>query len=283
MTKKIFLMCLAILLTFHCAASAKKAEIPEEDRIRIAVEVIDGTRHKDFNTAGLLENYLATRLLEKNLVNVVGEENFDGTIANAKAEGVGNLGELLVFDAVELPANLETPADFNQQAYQNLGASYVVRCEVLALGLTKVEDETIGTISSIVGGGLALGGSGNSSSDKTLRRVGSAVGLLGLGGVFLTKRTALNTVVNMRFIDVASGRVLWQENFVGQAVKHHNGGKNFDDPWTRAFHESVDDSAKNISKRVNKYVDNVIFKGKSDKNFLPKKFSFGDLNKGKLF
>lgn len=281
MTKKIFLMCLAILLAFHCAASAKKAEIPEEDRIKIAVEVIDGTRHKDFNTATLLEKYLATRLLEKNLVNVV-DENFSD-ISVETVTGVGNLGELLIFDAVELPTTAETPADFNQQAYQNLGASYVVRCEVLALGLTKVEDETIGTISSIVGGGLALGGSGNSSSDKTLRRVGSAVGLLGLGGVFLTKRTALNTVVNMQFIDVASGRVLWQENFVGQAVKHHNGGKKFDDPWTRAFHESVDDSAKNISKRVNKYVDNVLINGKSDKNFLPKKFSIGGLNKNKLF
>ena len=87
----------------------------------------------------------------------------------------------------------------------------------------------------------------------------------------------------MQFIDVETGKVLWYENFVGQAVKHHNGGKNFDDPWTRAFHESVDDSAKNISKRVNKYVDNVIFKGKSDKNFLPKKFSIGGLKSGKLF
>ena len=283
MTKKLFLMCVAILLVFHGAASAKKAEIPEEDRIRIAVEVVDGTRHTDFNTATLLENYLATRLVDKKLVNVVGEENFDGTIDNAKAEGVGNLGELLIFDAVELPTTAETPADFNQQRYQSLGAAYVVRCEVLALGLTKVEDETIGTISSIVGGGLALGGSGNSSSDKTLRRVGSAVGLLGIGGVFLTNRTALNTVVNMQFIDVETGKVLWQENFIGQAVKHSKGGKNFDDPWTRAFHESVEDSAKSISKRVNKYVDNVIFKGKSDKGFLPKKFSVGGLNKSKLF
>ena len=283
MTKKIFLMCLTILLAFHCAASAKKAEIPEEDRIKIAVEVIDGTRHKDFNTATLLENYLSTRLVEKNLVNVVGNKFPDGTIPNAKAEGVGNLGELLIFDAVELPANVETPADFDRQRYQNLGANYVVRCEVLALGLTKVDDETIGTITSIVGGGLSLGGSGNKSSDKTLRRIGSAVGLLGLGGAFLTKRTALNTVVTMQFIDVETGKVLWYENFVGQAVKHHNGGKNFDDPWTRAFHESVDDSAKNISKRVNKYVDNVIFKGKSDKDFLPKKFSIGGLKSGKLF
>ena len=65
MTKKFFLMCLAILLAFHGAAAAKKAEIPEEDRIRIAIEVVDGTRHKDFNTATMLENYLATRLVEK--------------------------------------------------------------------------------------------------------------------------------------------------------------------------------------------------------------------------
>lgn len=280
MTKKFFLMCLAILLAIHGAAAAKKAEIPEADRVKVAIEVVDGTRHKEFNTDELLENYLATRLVEKKIVNVVdGEFSAD---TDRELSGVENLGELLIFDAVELPTTTETPADFNQQAYQNLGASYVVRCEVLALGLTKVEDETIGTISSIVGGGLALGGSGNSSSDKTLRRVGSAVGLLGLGGVFLTKRTALNTVVNMQFIDVATGKVLWQENFLGQAVKHHSGGKKFDNPWTRAFHESVDDSAKSISKRVNKYIDNVLINGKSDKDFLPKKKFIG-LGNNKLF
>ena len=281
MTKKIFLLCLAILLVFHGAASAKKAEIPEENRIKIAVEIVDNTRHKEFNTATLFENYLSTRLVEKKLVNVVGNKFSDGTIPNAKAEGVGNLGELLVFDAVELPTTAEIPADFDRQKYQNLGANYVVRCEVLALGLTKVDDETISMISSIVGGGLALAGSGNKSSDKTLRRIGSTVGLLGLGGAFLTKRTALNTVVTMQFIDVNTGTVLWQENFVGQGVKHHSGGKKFYDPWTRALHESVDNSAKNISKRVNKYVDKVLINGKSDKDFLPKK-TFG-LNTGKLF
>jgi len=189
----------------------------------------------------------------------------------------------LIFDAVELPPPVDNAKDFDQARYQNLGASYVVRCEVLALGLTKVPDKTYNTITSIIGTGFSIGGSGNGSRDKTLRRIGTGINVLGMLGVDVTKRTALNTVVNMQFIDVATGKVLWQANFTGQAVKHRRPGKNFDNVWERAFNESVEDSAKLIAKRVNKYVDKVIIKGKSDKDFLPKKFSIGSFNTGKFF
>lgn len=275
MTKKFFLMCLAILLAIHGAAAAKKAEIPEADRVKVAIEVVDGTRHKEFNTAAMLEDYLATRLAEKNLVNIVDREISDG-IRDGQTSGAENLGELLIFDALELPTTEEAPADFNRQQYQNLGASYVVRCEVLALGLSKVEDARITIASSVIGSGFSIAGSGNGGRDKTLRRIGTGISLLSmLSGLDATKRTAINTVVTMQFIDVATGKVLWQENFLGQSIKHHSGGKNFDNPWARALHESVEDSAKSISKRVNKYVNNVLINGESDKDFQQKQKFIG--------
>ena len=277
MTKKIFLLCIAVLLAIHCTTSAKDKGLPEAERIQIAVEIIDDTRHKSFNSANLLEHYLSSRLVEKNLVNVVNAKNPDEISAQASP---ADLGELLVFNAVEVPTTAKLPEDFDQNHYRDIGASYVVHCEILALGLTKIEDPTLATITSVVGGGMSFGAAGSDSRDKNIRRV--AAGLSLVGGAIDMKRTALNTVVVMQFIDVNAGKVLWQQNFIGQGLKHKRPGKEFDTVWTRALHESIEDSAKMISKRVNKYVDNVIVKGKSDKNFLSKANTFG-LNTGKFF
>ena len=274
-------MCVAILLAIHGAAAAKDKGLPEAERIQIAVEVIDGSRHKDFNTATLLEYYLDSRLVDKNLVNVVNAKPWDEM--SAKAEGIAaeNVGALLVFDAVEVPPPGDLPADFDAQHYRDIGANYVVRCEILALGLTKVDDPTLATITSLVGGGLSFGAANSDSRDKNIRRIAAGISLI--GGAIDMKRTALNTVVVMQFVDVNAGKVLWQQNFVGRGFKHKSSGKEFDDIWTRALHESIEDSAKRISKRVNKYVDRVIIKGKSDDGFLPKDFSFNGLSATKFF
>lgn len=295
--RKIFLLCLAMLLVMQGAVSAKKNEgLPEEERIKVAVEVIDGSRHKELGTAQSLELFLNDKLVEKNLVTVVDTKIFDEDKKSAGGlildEDVvveqnyiaENIGEILVFDAVELPRPSNKPKNFEQAFYKNFDVDYVVRCEVLAFGVTKVEDSTIGTISSIVGSGLSFAGSGSSDRDKTLRRVGTGISLLGFGELLdVTKRTALNTVVNMQFINVETGEIVWEKNFTGQAIKHHKPDKNYDDAWTQAYMESVEDSAKLIAKRVNKYVDKVIVKGKSDKDFLPKNFSLGGFGGGKLF
>ena len=280
MTKKFFLLCLAMLLIMQGAVSAKKNEgLPEEERIKIAVEVKDGSRHKELSTARSLENFLNDKLVEKNLVTVIdtkiSDEPSDSLILDEDVSAgqnyiAENIGEILIFNAVELPRASTVPKDFEQAFYKNFGVDYVVRCEVLALGVTKVEDKTIGMVSSLVGGGLSFGGSGSSDRDKTLRRVGTGVGLLGFGSLLdVTKRTALNTVVNMQFISVETSEVVWEKNFTGQAIKHHKPNKNYNDAWTQAYMESVEDVAKDIAKRVNKYVDKVLVQGKSDKNFLP--------------
>lgn len=281
MTKKFFLICLVMLLSLQGAAFAKEKGLPEEERIKVAVEIIDSTRHKELATAQNFETFIGNKLVEKNLLNVV-ETNVIGNedVTADKKISAENLGELLIFDAVELPTSSDTPKDFNANAYKNLGAAYVIRCEVLALGLTKVEDKTMSTIFGATGGIISLIGSGNNSRDKTLRRVGTGIGF---GGFIQTERTALNTVVNMQFISVETEQVLWQGNFTGQAVKHHNPRDGYDNVWTQAYMESVENSAKLIAKRVNKYVDKVIIKGKSDKDFTSKNFSVGSLVGGKLF
>ena len=279
MVKKFFLICLAIMLSVQGMASAK-SELPEEQRINIAVEVTDTSRHNDFGTAANLKLFLTGKLIEKKIVNVIdtnifGEEKIsadepflDEEVTAEKKSPYENLGELLVFDAMELPVPSETPENFEQTFYKNLGADYVIRCEVLALGLTKVEDKTISTIFGATGGLTSLVGAWTSgSAGKTLRRVGTGVGI---GGFIRSERTALANVVNVQFISVETGQIVWQGNFMGQGIKHHKPGKNYDDAWTRAYMESVEKSAELISKRVNKYVDKVIIKGKSDKNFKSK-------------
>ena len=283
MAKKIFLICLALLLSVQATASAKG--LAEEERIKIAVEISDSSRHnKKLGNARTLQLYLDNELPKKDLLTIVGPKIAglaEDDVAEQKSLPVTNLGELLIFDAVELPAPSDMPEDFDKALYESCGANYVIRCEVLALGLTKVEDKTISMISGATGGIIALIGSGNKSRDKTLRRIGTGIGF---GGFIVTDRTALDTVVNIQFIDVAAGKVLWQENFIGQAVKHHNPGKDYPDAWTRAYNESFEDAARRIAKRVNKYVDKVIIKGKSDKSFLPTGVSIGGgLIGGKIF
>lgn len=289
MVKKIFLLCLLILLNVQGAAVAKDKGLPEAERIKVAVEIKDSSRYVELNTAQTLEIFLSNKLAEKNLLNVVGTKIFpepkeksdgglilDEDITAEQSQPAENIGEILIFDAVELPRTDALTKNFDAKIYSDLGADYVVRCEILGIGAKKVEDKTIGMITGVIGGGLSLGGAGSSNRDKALRRVGAGVGLLGLGSLLdVTKRTALNTVVNMQFISVETGAVLWQENFIGQALKHHNPRKGYDNVWTEAYTESVEDSAKIIAKRVNKYIDKVIINGKSDKSFKPKKFAIG--------
>ncbi len=289
MAKKIFFVCLMLLLGVMNAASAKDAGLPEDERINIAVEITNSSRYKELPTPQLLELFLNDKLVEKNLLNIVGTKMV-GETDNAFDNGLildedrpvdapppeQNIGELLIFDAVELPRTTTLPKDFDADVYKAQGAKYIVRCEVLALGTTKVTDEKLGTLSGIIGGGLSFAGSGSNDREKTLRRVGTGIGLIGFSKMLdVTKRTALNTVVTMQFISAETGEIIWQENFVGQAIKHHHPRKGYDNVWTQAYTESIEDSAKLIAKRVNKYVDRVVIKGKSDKNFLPKKLSLG--------
>lgn len=275
MVKKFFLLCMAILLLMQGSALAKKdSGLPEEERIKVAVEIMDNSRHADFGTAQNLEQFLNEKLVEKNFVTVVNnKQSEEGLILDEdtlaeKNFSAENIGELLIFDAVELPHTSTAPENFNQVDYKNLGVDYVVRCKVLALGITKVKDDNLDILTSVVGTGLSYAGSGSNRRAKTLQHIGDGISTLGFITMLdITQRTALNTVVNMQFINVNTGEVAWEKNFVGQAIKHHNPRKGYDDVWTQAYMESIENAAKLISKRVNKYVDKVLIKGKSDKEF----------------
>ena len=275
--KKFLLMCLAILLSLQGAASAK--DLPAGARINVAVEVSDSSKHQELGTADNLEKFLGDKLIEKNLLNVVGAENLSVEMLDEKKSPEEIFGELLIFDVVEMPMPADTPEEFDQAFYKNRGVDYVIRCEVLALGLTKVDDKTMSTILGAAGGITSLIGSGSGSKNKTLRRVGMGISL---GGFIQSERTALNTVVNMQFISVETGEILWQGNFIGQGIKPHSVSKAYSDVWEQAYLKSVEKAAKLISKRVNKYVDKVIIKGESDEEFTSKKFSYGN-KREKLF
>ena len=284
MLKKIFVICLTVLLSVHCSAFAKEKGLPEAERIKVAIEVNNRSRYTELDASELFGEFLNNRLIEKNLLNVVDVKSFpetdnnrnDGLIVDEdrpveQKSPAENIGGLLIFDAVELPRSDSPAKNFDEQALRNLGAKYLISCEIVGIGATKVPDQTIGTITGIVGSGISLGGAGSSNRDKALRRIGTGIGLLGFGSLLdVTKRTALNTVVHMQFIDVNTGKVLFQENFIGQAVKHHHPHKGYSNVWQEAYSKSVEDSAKQIAKRINKYVDRVIIKGKSDKSFMPK-------------
>lgn len=288
MTRKIFFICLMLLLGVQVTALAKDAGLPEEERIKIAVEIKNSSRYKELRPAQSLELFLGDKLAAKNLLNiidmkVIGEDKpfEDGLIRDEDVTAeqrtpAENIGELLIFDAVEIPRQPALPEDFDANIYRELGAAYVVRCEILGIGATKVEDKTLGLITGFIGSGLAISGSnGNKSRDKVLRQVGSGLGTFRF---LQTKRTALNTVVNMQFISVETGEILWQQTFTGQAVKHHHPREGYANAWEQAYIESVEESAKLIAKRVNKYIDKVIIKGKSDKSFMQQGFSIGGLS-----
>lgn len=286
MLRKIFLMCLAILLVMPVAAAESKQQ-PEEPRIPIVLEITNSSRYTELTPAKCLGHYLSNKLFAKQFLDVVliktdGDANIlpedvtPGAVDTSAERPVAaqNIGELLVFDVVEVPRPETVVKDFDPNIYNALGAAYIVRCDVMGLGATKVDDKTISAITRLIGSGLSFSGGGNSHRDKVLRHVGTGIGL---GGFIEQKRTALNTVVNMQFINAQTGEILWQERFVGQAVKHHHLREGFVNTWEQAYIDSIDETAKAISKRVSKYVDRVIIKGKSDKSFRDKAISFTGL------
>ncbi|MCR5833396.1 MAG: hypothetical protein K6G55_01900 [Selenomonadaceae bacterium] len=277
MLKKFLLMCLVMLIGIQSAASAKEKGLPENERIKVAVEVKDSSRYTEFATADKLETFLANELIKKNFINVTNAQAVGDNVYDVPASAAENIGELLIFDALELPVYSEAK-DFDSNKYRADGVNYVLRCEVIGIGARKVKDKNLDVITGVIGAGFSLGGaSGDKQRDRNLRRIGTGIGLLSYGSMLdVTKRTTLNTVVSMQFIDATTGEVVWQENFMGEALKHHKPHKGYDNVWAEAYIKSVEDCAKNVSNRVNKYVEKVIVKGKSDKDFTKRKYVVKD-------
>lgn len=249
MTKKIFALCLAMILIFQCAALAKEkksAEIPIEERIKIFVEVEDKTTFQELDTKKFLRLAIIEELAEKNIFTVLPEENFDEKFSAIKSLGekqtASDVGELLIFN----PA--ENNSDFDKNFYEELGATYVVQCKIIGLGTTKKNFDSFG-----IGSGIGIG-----------RHRHFGIGIFSPIGISM-KRTVYCTAVNVKFIKVDTGVVVWQKNIFGQAFKHHKPKKGYDDATDEAYLESIGAASKNISDSVEKYAKKFLLKKSEDK------------------
>ena len=239
MTKKFLIILMAAILIIPCAAFAKKksAEIPMNERVRIAVEVTDATNFSELQTAEILRDKLIFQLNEKKLFNVVNPtaENFLAESKTLKVAGASDVGDLITFSTKDLP--------FNQNLYWNMGAQYVIRCEILGLGTAEETDEDFG-----LGNGIGIG-------------IGTH-GDFGVGvysGVHGALRNYYCTAVNMQIVKVESGALIARKHFVGQAVKRRKPKKGYNDASDEAYLKSLDDTAKIVTKRVSTFVEKNIY------------------------
>ena len=237
MNKKFFALCLMLLLFLQGVTFAKEkkaAEIPAEELIKISVEVEDKTSFLELGTDKFLRGALVEKLLQKNIFNVLPEELAEEKFSDVKTLGekksASDVGEILIFN----PA--ENISDFDEDFYKSLGADYVIQCKIIGLGTTKKDFDSIG-----LGSGIGIGRHGH-----------FGIGIFTpIGANF--KRTTYCTAVNVKFLKVETGAVIWQKNVIGQAFKHHKPKKGYDDATDEAYFESIDSASKDISDGVEKY------------------------------
>ncbi len=242
MTKKFFVILMAAVLLIQGAAFAKKksAEIPMEERVKIAVEVTDATNFSELQTAAILRDKLILQLKKSKIFNVLNptSENFIAEIKTLENSGASDVGDIFIFSSKNL--------EFEKSLYQNLGAQYVIRCEILGIGISEEDDDTFG-IGNSIGIGIGSGGS-------------FGVGVY--SGVPGTLRKFYRTSVNMQLVEVESGATITRKNIAGKTLKHKKPRKGYNDASDEAYLKSLDDAAKIISKRVTTYAEKNILKSK---------------------
>ncbi len=239
MIKKFFAILMAAILIIPCAAFAKKktVEIPINERARIAVEVTDATNFSELETSKILRDVLIFQLNEKKLFNVVNPtaENSLAEIKTLENKGASDVGDIVIFNTKDLA--------FEKYRYQNMGAQYVIRCEILGLGLSEEKDEEFGFGNGI---GIGIGSHGD-------------FGVSVLGGVHGALRNYYCTAVNMQIVEVESGAVIARKNLIGQAVKRHKPKKGYNDASDEAYLKSISNTAKIITKRVTTFAEKNIY------------------------
>lgn len=227
MTKKFFLILTALILIIPCITFAKNksVEIPQEDRLNIAVAVTDATNFTELKTAEILADMAIVKIHEKNLFNIVGVGS--GELVNIKTlenAGASDVGDLITFPTKNL--------EFDNKIYKDMGAEYVIYCEILGLGYSSEDDRDFG-----FGNGIGVG-------------IGTG-GIFGIGvnnGGILRKFYC--TAVSMQIIEVESGAVLARQNFIGKAIKHHKPRKGYDNVNDEAYLKSLNDAAEIITKNT---------------------------------
>ena len=230
MTKKFFAILMAAILVIPCAAFAKKksAEIPMSERIKFAVEVTDATNFSELQTAEILRDKIIFKLNETEIFNIVNPtyENSLAEITTLENKGAADVGDLVMFPTQNL--------EIDSEKYKNIGAEYVIYCEVLGVGLSTESDKDFG-FGNGIGIGIGTGGS-----------FGVGIGVSDNSAL----RKIYCTAVNLKIIEVESGAVVARQNLVGQALKHRKPKKGYDDVMDEAYLKSMDDATKMINKRV---------------------------------
>lgn len=233
MAKKILLILMAAILLIPCAAFAKKnsGRIPVNQQLNIAIEVIDSTNFSELRTNRILADKAIVEIYNKHLFNIVGIGS--GDLANIKIlrnSGATDVGDLVTFPEKDL--------EFDNAAFKDMGAQYVIRCEILGLGMTEETDGDFG-----FGNGIEFG-------------IGKGGGLGISNGGGRSLRNLYCTEVNMKIIEVESGKVIENQNLVGKGVKHKKPRKGYDNAVDEAYLKSLDDVSEIITKRVINFAAN---------------------------
>ncbi len=249
MTKKIFIMCLAImflLTNFSFAKSKKNKEIdlPLEDRVKISVEVLDRTTFQELDTAEILRGIISEQLADKKIFNVISDEEITKKYSEMKSLGekksASDVGELLYFNPAELSYGVGDEANLEKENYT---CDYLLKCQILALGTTA----KIGDVLSLNPGfGIDVGSHGRFGFG-----IYSPVG-------FSTKQMIYCAAINVQFIKVDTNIVLWQRNLVGQAIRHKKTSKGYDDINDEAYLKSLKNASEIIIDRVERYSTNFL-------------------------
>lgn len=261
MLKKFFVLCLAVTFIFGvCEAKSKNEvpEIPENERIKIAVEAEDKTTFDYLGTDKYLRGMIEEMLEEEKIFKVLdpetgepvvfGAEKISDTKSLGERKSGADVGELLYITPATKDEKPDNHSDIDTTAYKSRGIDYLIRCEILGIGTLKKEMNTG------LGSGIGIG------VGSYRRHWG-----IGLGTVILDsyhmRRTFYCTAVNVKFINADSGIILWQRNLSGDSAKHRKPSKGYDDAFDEAYLKSIKNVAQTISKQVTEY---------SKKYFLPR-------------
>ena len=261
MLKKIFALCLALIFIFAVGEAKSKdkvPEIPENERITIAVEAEDKTSFDYLGTDKYLCGMIAEMLDETKIFKVLdaetgepvifGAEKISETKSLGERKSGADVGELLYITPATKDEKPDNHSDVDTTAYKSRGIDYLIRCEILGIGMVKKEMNT----------GLA-GGIGIGIGSHRRHGWGFGIGTV-ISDSYLMRRNFYCTAVNVKFISVDTGIILWQKNLSGEAAKHRKPSKGYDDAFDEAYLKSINSAALKISKQVTEY---------STKYFLP--------------
>ena len=254
MSKKIFFVGLILIFAVQTVALAKTKkqfeEVPSDKRVKIAVEVFDRTDFHDLDTDKILYSLILEKLGDTTMFEITdtkklfGEELFGDGVKPSQVKSLGqkksdsDVGSMIVFPPTDDNKN------FNQEFYKNLGVEFVLKCNIIGIGITQSETKTA------LGPGFGIGiGSPHHS--------GFGFGIFNSFGTTI-KRNAYSIATNIEMIKVEGGFNLWKRNIIGQQNKRSKPSKGYDDASDEAYLKALNKTADLIVERVANYSDRFL-------------------------